>query len=268
MCRFAGFLWAVACLIPGLCWSQELLSDVFAGKLIQPEVGVYAIYDLTDTSTGKRFLLRQAIVGEESVKHAPGYWVEVELVPELGFPTVFKMLVTGPASEARNVHRIIVMEGGGEPQELPVDAEALKSDIASDTPRKSAGTDRIPMTDGEIEAEHFVLGNNEADQCEVWTNDTVRPTGIVRMRTPNGELTLRRYGKGGPDSVSAIKTEPGKSSGQPKSNISVRVEGTEPSTTQNPPQVDGAPPKAIETEKKAEEKPPKEPRKKSRGSQR
>ena len=78
---------------------QELLGDVFSGKLINPEVGVWASYELTDKSNGAKYFMRQAIVGSEQVKKKDGFWVETEVRPMQGFPTVYKMLITGPASD-------------------------------------------------------------------------------------------------------------------------------------------------------------------------
>lgn len=230
MWRTVALLLGVALMLSGLARGQEILGDVFAGKLINPEIGVYAIYDLTDKTTGKRFLLRQAVVGKETVKNKDGFWVEVELIPELGFPMVYKMLLTGPASEPGNVHRIMLMEDGGEAKELPVDPAALKGEPPVAGERKSLGVEKIVLAEGEVDAEHFVIdsGSGTGAQSEVWTNNTVRPMGIVRMVTPNGELRLRRFGNGGPDGVSVIKVDPGKESNHPKSNVTVRVEGGQP----------------------------------------
>lgn len=230
MRRAVALLIGVALVVTGLAHGQEMLGDIFAGKLINPEAGVYAIYDLMDKTTGKRFLLRQAVVGTETVKRKDGFWVEVELIPELGFPVVYKMLLTGPAGEPENVHRIILMEHAGEPKEVPVDPAALKSDAPSAGKRTSLGVEKIVLPEGAVDAEHFVMesGGDASAPSEVWTNDAVRPMGIVRMVTPNGELRLRRFGKGGPDGVSVIKVEPGKESAHPKSNVTVRVEGGQP----------------------------------------
>lgn len=237
-----AFMIGVALAVPEMARGQEMLGDLFAGKLINPEVGAYAIYDLADKTTGKRFLLRQAVVGAETVKRKEGFWVEVELIPELGFPLIYKMLLTGPANEAENVHRIIVKEGNTAPREVPVDPAALKTEPLAAGKRRAAGVERIALAEGEIEAEHFVIeSGGDADvPNEVWTNDAVRPMGVVRMITPNGELRLRRFGKGGPDGLSAIKGEPGKESDLPKTNVTVRVEGGQP-----PP----APADASQTEK-------------------
>lgn len=250
--------WTVALLIgvalasPESARGQEMLGDLFAGKLINPEVGAYAVYDLVDKATGKRFLLRQAVVGGETVKREDGFWVEIELIPELGFPLIYKMLLTGPANEAENVHRIIVKEGNTEPREVPVDPAALKSESPQAGKRRSVGVDRIALAEGEIEAEHFIIesGGDPAAASEVWTNDAVRPMGVVRMITPNGELRLRRFGKGGPDGLSAIKAEPGTDTGQPKTNVTVRVEGNQP-----PPPAPEATPAEEPKSKRKERKP-------------
>jgi len=170
MRRFACGYLGVFLVFSGAARAQDILGDVFAGKLIAPEVGLFAVYDLVDQSTGKRFLLRQAIVGEEEVtKKKQGFWVEVELVPELGYPVISKMLLTGPANDPGNIHRIIVVDGNKPPQEVPIPEENGDTPPASQPTRTSLGKEKITLPDGEIECEHFVLTteNAEAGQTEI-----------------------------------------------------------------------------------------------------
>ena len=121
--------------------AQGLMGDVLAGKLVNPEPGVFAWYDLMDAATQRIFYVRQAVVGEEKAGRKKGYWVETEVVPQTGFPAVYKMLVTGPASEPGNVHRLIVREGRGPAQELPRPADSPR-EAAEATPRESLGKEK------------------------------------------------------------------------------------------------------------------------------
>lgn len=237
MRRFAygGLTALIAC--SGIARAQDMLGDVFAGKLISPETGVYAIYDLVDKTTGKRFLMRQAIVGEEEVKKkGKGFWVEVELMPELGYPVISKMLLTGPANDPKNIHRIILVDGGLPPREVPVSEEAGGAPPELQPTRTSLGRERVALPEAEIDCEHFILTSGDAqdEQTEVWFNEQVRPMGIVRMVSPRGELMLRRYGKGGPDGLSAVKNEPGTEPEQPRANVTVRVESGPPDLPEQP----------------------------------
>lgn len=190
----------------GIAAGQQLMSDVLAGKLINPEPGVYAWYDLKDAKTGDLFFMRQAIVGEEKVKQDTAYWVETEIVPQVGFPAIYKMLLTGPANDPKHVHRLLMREGNSPVQEIPVDpekpAEKSKSVLESGE-RSSSGEEDVQTGNGAVKAEHLTV-TNEGVRTELWLNNDVRPMGVVRMVSPQGELHLRRYGKGGKDGESSI----------------------------------------------------------------
>lgn len=237
-----AFFWLPAALLCAAlppAAAQGIVGDVLAGKLIDPETGVYAVYDLHDETTGRRFMLRQAIVGEEKVGKATGYWVELEIIPELGYPVVYKTLLTGPASDPANIHRIIMQEGNDNPVEIPVAAADPGEDHTEPAVRESAGTEQVETEAGTLEAERFVLADPAAPDAktEVWINDDVRPMGIVRMVSPHGELRLIRFGKGGPDAVSAINKAPVAADApeaRPQTNISVRVEGGAPEPEPEP----------------------------------
>lgn len=182
--------------------AQGLLGDVFSGKLINPEVGSWAWYELTDKASGAKFFLRQAIVGQEDVKHKAGYWVETELAPTEGFPTVFKMLLTGPASDPKNVHQLIVKEGTDPAESVPVPEDGYTSE--NDGARTLVGEEKLKIGSGDaVDAQHFTVGSGKT-QADVWVNDAVRPMGIVKMTSSEGELVLQRYGNGGKDAESVI----------------------------------------------------------------
>ncbi len=183
--------------------AQGVLSDVLAGKLVKPEPGVFAWYDLVDAATGRAFAMRLAVVGEEKVNRKTGYWLETEVIPQVGFPVVYKMLLTGPANDPKHVHRILVREGQGVVQDVPVEPEVEGQEKPADGKRELVGKETMVTPQGELEVEHHTLGEGE-QRTDVWTNDLVRPLGLVRMASAHGELHLRRYGKGGEDGVSII----------------------------------------------------------------
>lgn len=186
----------------GVASAQGMMSDVMSGKLVNPQVGAFAWYNLTDVSTGKTYFLRQAIVGQDRVKRKDAYWLETELIPKVGFPSVYKMLLTGPASNPRNVHRLLVREGTGVVQEVSLDQMGDAPDV-DEAPRELAGTETIDLPGGSIEAEHYIVGGG-AEKTELWVSEEVPPLGVVRMKTPQGELSLQRYGVGGKDGESAL----------------------------------------------------------------
>ena len=125
----------------------------------------------------------------------------------MGYPAVYKMLLTGPASRAENVHKIIVREGQRPPETLEPDPAADADEDAGEIKRERLGEDTFPLPEGEITAEHFVLVDGD-QRTEVWLNDKVKPMGLVRMVSPQGELVLKRFGRGGPDAQSAINLMP------------------------------------------------------------
>jgi hypothetical protein len=215
---------------------QGVISEIFAGNLVDPQVGVYAWYKLEDATTSRAFLLRQAIVGEERVRFKKGWWIEMELVPEIGFPSVYKMLLTGPANKAKNIHRVIVKEDGGLLQEIKIESANDSESAIQNAQKNSLGLEQVETEAGIIDAEHFVVETPEG-KTEVWISEKVRPMGIVKMISPDGTLTLTRYGEGGadalsllPDSVSAETTEEDRA---PTRNFTVRTE-TQDSTRKGP----------------------------------
>lgn len=235
MMRRLALLIPMIGLIPFVASAQELLGDILAGKLLNPEPGVFAIYELTDKATNNHFMLRQAVVGTESVKREKGFWVEIELTPELGYPLVYKMLLTGPASDPNNIKRILFQEKrqGSAIEEIPV--ENLGGDAPAEAAERTlVGAETLDVAGESLSVEHFVMNADKGQdgQTEVWTNEKVRPMGIVRMVSPNGELRLRRYGKGGPEGASALRESDAGKEG-PKADVKVRVESASPPTTAN-----------------------------------
>lgn len=188
------------------CPAQGILSDLMSGKLVNPEVGAYAWYTLKDSATGQEFYLRQAVVGAEKVKRKDGYWLETELVPRIGFSSVYKMLLTGPASDPRNVHRLLVREGDGAVQE--VNLEDVERDTSRrNAPREPDGTETLSLPAGEIATEHYVIEEN-GNKTELWISQTIPPMGLVKMVNSEGELVLQRFGTGGKDGQSALASTP------------------------------------------------------------
>lgn len=180
-----------------------MLGDVLAGSLVKPKVGQWAWYTLTDNQTKMNYALRQAIVGEEKVGRKTGYWVEIELVPELGYPAVYKMLLTGPASDPKNLHRLMVRQGTDAASEVPVETMAGQVEDAPEQKRTNLGDAEVQTVAGTLTSEHVILSSDD-HAVELWLNDDVRPMGIVRMRAAHGELMLREYGEGGENGQSRI----------------------------------------------------------------
>lgn len=262
---FRRLVFVAIVMVCGRVSAQGVLGDVFSGKLINPEVGVWSWYQLTDTATGAKFFLRQAIVGAEQVKRKDGFWVETELVPQEGFSSIFNMLLTGPASEPKNVHQLIVKDGARPPESVPVPEDGYTGNEGA---RTLVGTEKVKLESGEeIDAEHFKIGTPGAE-ADVWLNDTVRPLGIVKMSSAEGELLLQRSGVGGKDGESVINSylEEVNTKGKDAEEVrvEVRVNGKkQDAETAEAPQAEAAPaPAPEEKSSPATPKPSKKSKKK------
>jgi hypothetical protein len=201
--------------------AQGVFQDIMSGTLINPENGVYSWYELKDTENGRTLFVRQAIVGEKKVQGKKGYYLETEIVPDVGFPIIYKMLLTGPATDKNNVHEIIVREGFGAPETIALDnLEGAEDEKSPEAARTSLGTETVKTPAGDIQAEHFSIEQGGL-KTEVWISDTVRPMGIVRMISSDGELLLSRSGQGGADGESAMNRTPPE---EIRPDVKVRVE--------------------------------------------
>ena len=219
------FLLTVSLLFTANATAQQgVIGDVLSGKLVKPKVGQWVWYELTDAATGRRFSLRQAIVDKEKVKRKTGYWVEMEIIPQLGYRSVYKLLLTGPAGDPEHVHRVIVREGRQPPREIPLPENPQDSPPTPEPERRPLGKEEVETGKGPIEAEHIEIVDGDKTS-EVWVNDDVRPMGIVRMQSADGELVLRDYGEGGENARSVMDDDPGPAPEAPATTprIEVRV---------------------------------------------
>jgi hypothetical protein len=211
-----------------------VMADIMSGKLVNPSVGVWAWYDIKDTASGQQLFLRQAVVGEAKVEGKNGYWIETEVVPRVGYPIVYKMLLTGPAGDPKNIHKVIVRDGTNDPKEMAVDSSAAQSGSFGSAERKSVGKENIETAQGTVEAEHVVAEEN-GKKTELWTSDKIPPMGIVKLVSPDGELILKNYGKGGPDGESAVDRKIDAPSSKGETTVTVKVNGESREVPQDQP---------------------------------
>jgi hypothetical protein len=208
-----------------------LLGDVFSGKLVNPKVGAWAWYDITSGKAesggaAQLGMMRLAIVDEEKVKGKQGYWLEMEYVPSIGYPSIYKMLLTGPADDPANVHKVFRREGntGKEEVPLPSDAEKAAAPDAAKSDRKLVGDEDVKTPGGTLHAQHYQVTEG-GESLDVWIDESVSPMGIVQMKSGDGALVLRDHGNGGREARSVIDDaapKPNDSKGGVK--VDVRVE--------------------------------------------
>lgn len=225
--RFLVFILVVAAL-PA---AAQGMNDLIAGKLVDPKVGQWAWYDLTDKGMTAKFSVRQAIVGEEKVSGKKGYWVELEIVPEIGYRTIYKMLLTGSANDPKNIHKIMMRQ---EPEDVETVSpqEALEGvKPVAEPQRELIGEETIATANGPVPTQHYRV-EGESGGLEVWINEKIPPTGIVRMKSPSGEMLLRAYGEGGESAASAIDVKSSES--KPKVTVKTgKKPASDPSSTQS-----------------------------------
>lgn len=228
---------------------QGIISDVFSGKLVNPKAGAWARYSVTKgkAEPGRWDLvgtIRLAIVGEEKVGDKPGYWLETEYVPSVGDPSVCKMLLTGPANDPANVHKVFRREGLEKKQQLPIKPEGDdkkgrsappegKKDDSAVAPPKPAkepdgklvvgeGESVFRIVSGVIVAQHYEAKNGDK-KIDLYMNESVCPMGIVRLESEDGNLLLDDYGTGGPGARSVIDDPPPAAGKNAKESVKVDV---------------------------------------------
>jgi hypothetical protein len=266
MKRFGGGFFALTL----LCFAaqgQGVISDVFSGSLVNPKVGAWAWYEINggaapDGGIVRLGTMRLAIVGEEKVGDKQGYWLEMEYVPSVGYPSVYKMLLTGPAKDPANVHKMFLREGIEKKQEVSLKSEGQdkkgkadppkgkKDDTAAVTPpepatepnRKLVDETDITTASGVVHAQHYEVSGGDG-KMDIWLNESVCPMGIVKMKSAEGSLLLREYGAGGPGARSVIDDPPPTAGKDAKGGVKVDVRVEKEPKPAPPPQPSKGKPK-------------------------
>jgi hypothetical protein len=117
------------------------------------------------------------------------------------------MLLTGPAGDPGNVHRVIEKSGVDPAEEVQLDTSSGDASVGARAKRKSLGMEPIATLDGPVRAEHFEVVDGERTM-HLWVNEVVTPSGVVKLKVPDGEMTLRNYGAGGDFAKSVISETP------------------------------------------------------------
>jgi hypothetical protein len=230
--------------------AQGVISQLLSGQMVNPRVGVWAWYELTDAATGEKYFLRQAIVGEERDGRKVGQWLEVQVRPQVGFPTTYKMLLTGPASDPANIKRIYYQSGNDPIQRI--EPESLEpQETPENTQPEPVNQQTIETPNGPIVCNYYKL----PDGTEFWLSDAVPPMGIVRLKSPEGELRLERFGEGGPDAATALVTEEDKGGSKPAPSDDGDTPAAEAPQEESPRPANALP--VMQEEESKEEKPSK-----------
>lgn len=183
--------------------AQDFMEDLLRGKILSTEPGFWAIYEITDKSTQNKIILRQAITGVEKIgENENALWLESELIPPEGFPSLFRLLISYDKNGKEKIHKIVVREGANPPQNI--DADTIQDNSNKTSPPKTfIGEEEIEYKNGKIKTKHYKI-EEENSTKEIWLSEEVKPLGIVKLITKQGEMVLIRYGKGGEESKSAL----------------------------------------------------------------
>lgn len=219
-------LFFVFILSPKIIIAQGFIEDLFRGKMLSSEPGVWAIYEITDKTTKTHILLRQAITGTEKTdENTTALWLESEIIPTEGFPSVYRFLISYDKNGKEKIHKIIVREGANPPQNI--DSETMPDNTETTSKKKLIGEEDVEFKNGKIKAKYYRIDEDNTTK-EIWLNDEVKPLGIVKLSTNDGEMVLVKYGKGGEESKSAIDLPVKKDTQQTLTKPHVDVSTTEP----------------------------------------
>ena len=226
---------------------DALAKRVMRGEVIARDTGVFAWYDLQDIQSGDALFLRQAVVGTDRKKNTEGVWLETEVVPRIGFPMLYKVLIETSGDKAGRILEGQVREGYDPPQPLDIkNIDALPTGDLSGGQLEVVGAETVETPSGNIDACHVKVTRQDGKAIELWLAPDVTPTGIVRMRTDEGEMKLRFYGRGGEDGSSAMDRPP-----PFESNVTTKVTTQSGTVVEPPPSDSSASPKDSGAPEKA-----------------
>jgi len=188
---------------------DALAKRVVRGEVIARDQGIFAWYDLQDFQSGDTLFMRQAILGADKKNKAEGVWLETEIVPRVGFPVLYKVLIESTGDKAGRILDGQVREGYDPPRPLDLkNLDALPGGDLAGGQIEVVGAESVDTPSGPVNACHVKVIKPDGKNIELWVAENVTPTGIINMRTPEGEMKLRFFGKGGADGSSAMDRPP------------------------------------------------------------
>lgn len=176
-----------------LALAQSGMNSPKLPGLFQPVVGAGTVYEMTSTDAPKS-RMTYAIVGKEDYEGKEAWWLELRF--DLGDEgeMVMKQLAHIPPEGLPEATRMIMQTGDSPPMELPSEmvasigsqarAEAGKAGLG-----EKIGTETITVPAGTFRCDHYRQTNGDWTG-DVWVSRDVRPNGMVKMESPEGNMTL------------------------------------------------------------------------------
>jgi hypothetical protein len=194
-------------------------------------VGGWSEYAVTETESGKKSVMRNAIVGKEG----DAFWYEVAIT-EGGVRNIIKMFLKGDPNNPENIQRLIMKNGDQPAQEMPREFVVMGrrmatsmfesrsgSSVATQENLKAEeiGTREVVVPAGKFTAVQNRLVDNAGKVLATYDySKEVFPLGVVRSETDKVRIELVAYGR---DAASLIteqpvmmKTPPGMPDGNPR----------------------------------------------------
>jgi len=209
-----------------------------------PKPGAWSEYAIFDKATGKKAVMRMAIVGIDG----DSYWYEV-VNEEGGGSNIIKMLVKGDPNDPENIQRLIMKSGADPAREMPRDFVLMGRRMAShmfeqrsgiptnltaelQNIRTGEGVETVPAGTFEVELHQIVdaAGNVYA---EYKFSQEVSPFGVVTSDAGNTTMVLVGHGNGAKSLITEepamMSQPPGMPEGMPRGMVPGMVppQGTE-----------------------------------------
>jgi len=179
-------------------------------------VGGWSEYAVTETESGKKSTMRNAVVGKEG----DSFWYEVAIT-EGGVRNIIKMFLKGDPNHPENIQRLIMKNGDQPAQEMPREFVVMGRRMATSMFETRSGSDvvnqpNLKTEEGSSEQVTVPAGSYSVTRNRILDatgkvlatyeyNKDVLPFGVVRSTTDKVKMELIATGK---DAVSLITEQP------------------------------------------------------------
>jgi len=176
-------------------------------RLINPTVGQWVLYRVLDASSNQQLTVRQSIVGKKMVADRDAYWVETDIMSREGGRIIRKTLIAINPTGADRILQL-VEKAGSEPARIvpvPHQPKTTEKPAGQKPAVEDIGEETLITPAGSIRTRHVRVTSPQSSQ-DVWTNDEVGLSGMVKSVSETGQMELIAYGKTG--ATSAIIEQP------------------------------------------------------------
>jgi hypothetical protein len=214
--RKAAFLCAIFLSTAAIAAAQFGHSGPRAPQIptpFKPVVGSGAAYQFTGKKEKANFAY--AVVGQEQVDGAEGYWLEIRIDNQkMKGQMVMKELMVMNGSQPE-IKRLITQPPGRPPMEMPSSMlgmmkkhmpAATGGDEKTGGVGQKIGTESITVPAGTFECDHYQT-QEEGSTVDLWVSTKVSPYGVVKMVSSDATMVLEKVLT---NETSHIKGEPQK----------------------------------------------------------